>query len=97
MFGLNEAKKRIKSGDKMFIGYYENNIIGYCWWKQLNQLEYYLYNLFIESDLNNRNYGGTDLLYLIIKNHIKGTVTSYIDEWNYKSQRIVEKLGFTKI
>ena len=94
MFGLEEAKKRIKSGDKMYVGYFENNIVGYCWMKEINNYEYYLYNVFIEQDSINRNFGATDLAYLIIKYHTKGLITLDIDEWNTKSQKVAEKMGF---
>jgi hypothetical protein len=94
MFGLDEAKERIKSGDKMYVGYFENNIVGYCWMKPINNYEYYLYNVFIEQDSINRNFGATDLAYLIIKYHTKGLITLDIDEWNTKSQKVAEKMGF---
>jgi hypothetical protein len=97
MFGLEEAKKRIKSGDKMYVGYFENNIVGYCWMKEINNYEYYLYNVFIEQDSINRNFGATDLSWLIIKYHTKGLITLDIDEWNTKSQKVAEKMGFKPI
>jgi hypothetical protein len=97
MFGLEEAKKRIKSGDKMYVGYFENNIVGYCWMKEISNYEYYLYNVFIEQDSTNRNFGATDLSWLIIKYHTKGLITLDIDEWNAKSQKVAEKMGFKPI
>jgi RimJ/RimL family protein N-acetyltransferase len=94
MFDLNEANKRINNGEKLFVGYYENNLVGYCWLKSLNEFEYYIYNVFIGIDITNRNYGATDLLYLLIKNHTSGVIVADIDEWNVKSQKVFEKLGF---
>ena len=94
MFDLEEAKQRIKSTDKMYVGYFENKIVGYCWMKQISNYEYYLYNVFIEQDSINRNFGATDLSYLIIKYHTKGLITLDTDEWNSKSQKVAEKLGF---
>ena len=94
MFDLNEADKRINNGEKLFIGYYENNLVGHCWLKLLNEFEYHIYNLFIGFDLTDRNYGATDLLCLLIKNHTSGLILADIDEWNVKSQKVFEKLGF---
>lgn len=94
MFDLSEANNRISNGDKFFVAYYEDMIVGYCWVKKYTDDEYYLYNIFINADSTNRNYGGTDLTYLLVKNHTKGVITLEIDEWNYKSQRVAEKLGF---
>ena len=96
MFDLEEANNRITNGNKLFVGYFENNIIGYCWMYPINHTEYYLYNLFIQEDSIDRKFGGTDLVYLIIKYYTNGMITSSIDDWNIKSQKVVEKLGFIK-
>jgi len=97
MFDLHEAIERIKLGDKMYVGYFENNIIGYSWLKPINNYQYYIYNVFIEQDSTNRNFGASDLVYLIIKYHTKGLITLDVDEWNRKAQKFAEKLGFIKI
>ena len=97
MIDLNKAIERIKLGDKMYVGYFENNIIGYSWLKPINNYQYYIYNVFIEQDTTNRNFGASDLVYLIIKYHTKGLITLDVDEWNRKAQKFAEKLGFTKI
>jgi RimJ/RimL family protein N-acetyltransferase len=97
MFDLKIANERIKLGDKMFVGYFENKIVGYCWMKPINNYEYYLYNVFIEQDSINRSFGATDMAYLIIKYHTKGLITLDIDEWNNKSQKVAEKMGFKPI
>jgi RimJ/RimL family protein N-acetyltransferase len=97
MFDLVEANNRINLGDKLFVGYYEENIVGYCWMKKIQNDEYYLYNVFIKEDSTNRNYGATDLAYLMIKYHTSGLITLDIDEWNTKSQKVAEKMGFKPI
>jgi RimJ/RimL family protein N-acetyltransferase len=97
MFDLVEANKRINLGDKLFVGYYEENIVGYCWMNKIQNDKYYLYNVFIKEDSTNRNYGATDLAYLMIKYHTNGLITLDIDEWNTKSQKVAEKMGFKPI
>ena len=97
MFNLEIADQRIKSGDKMYVGYFENNIIGYTWLKPINNHEYYIYNVFIEQDSINRNFGAADLVYLIIKYHTKGLITLDVDEWNDRAQKFAEKIGFKLI
>jgi RimJ/RimL family protein N-acetyltransferase len=94
MFDLEVANNRIKMGDKMYVGYFEDNIIGYSWLKLINNHKYYIYNVFIEQDSINRNFGASDLVYLIIKYHTKGLITLDVDEWNHKAQKFAEKLGF---
>jgi hypothetical protein len=96
MFNLEIADQRIKSGNKMYVGYFEDNIIGYSWLKSINNYKYYIYNVFIEQNSINRNFGASDLIYLIIKYHTKGLITLDVDEWNHKAQKFAEKLGFIK-
>ena len=97
MFNLEIADQRIKSGDKMYVGYFEDNIIGYSWLKLINNHKYCIYNVFIEQDSINRNFGASDLVYLIIKYHTKGLITLDVDEWNHKAQKFAEKIGFKLI
>jgi RimJ/RimL family protein N-acetyltransferase len=97
MFDLTEAKRRIISGDIMFIGYHKNEIFGYCWLKKISERSFLYYNLFSKANPKERNYGATDLLYLIINKHTEGEISSLIDEWNYKSIRVAEKLGFVRM
>lgn len=96
MFDLIQANDRIKSGDKMYVGYFEDNIIGYTWLRPINNNEYYIYNVFIEQDSINRNFGAKDLVYLIIKYHTKGLIRLDVDVWNIKAQKWAEGLGFIK-
>jgi hypothetical protein len=96
MFDLIEAKNRIKTGDKLFVGYFGEIVVGYCWLKMIELENYYLYNVFINEESKNRKYGATDLSFLIIKNNTTGKIYIDIDEWNKKSQNVAKKLGFKK-
>ena len=97
MFDLIQANDRIKLGDKMYVGYFKNDVVGYSWLKEINNCKYYLYNVFIEQTSINRNFGAKDLAYLIIKYYTKGLITLDVDEWNIKAQKFAEGLGFIKI
>ena len=96
MFDIKDAERRIILGDRIFIGYYKNQIFGYCWLKMISEGSFLYYNLFSKSEPNERNYGATDLLYLIIKKYTEGEIESLIDDWNQKSIRVAEKLGFVR-
>ena len=96
MFDLAGAKNRIKNGDKLFVGYCDETVVGYCWMKMIELGNYYLYNVFINEESKNRKYGATDLSFLIIKNNTCGKIYIDIDEWNKKSQNVAKKLGFKK-
>ena len=97
MFDIKEAQRRIDLGDLMIIGYYNKKIFGYCWLKTISRESFLYYNLFSVSTSEKRNYGATDLLYLVIEKYTNGEIESFIDEWNYKSIRVAEKLGFKRI
>jgi hypothetical protein len=97
MFDLNGALKRIKNGNKMFVGYYKNEIFGYCWLEKILLNTYCIFNVFSKKEPINRNYGATDLLYYVIKNHTNGNIIASVDEWNTKSINVFNKLGFNEI
>jgi hypothetical protein len=89
MFNIDEAQNRILNSHKFFVAYYQKTIYGYCW---LN--DNIIYNVFSKQHDGKRNYGATDMIYLVIKNHTNGPVKSFVDEWNEKSINVFKKLGF---
>ena len=97
MFDIQEALNRIERGEKMFVGYKNEDIFCYCWIRQDNEQEYYLYNVFSKKPESLRKIGVIDLLYLVIKNHTTGKIKVEIDKWNIQSQRVAERLGFNLI
>ena len=97
MFDVQKALDRIERGEKMFVGYKNEDIFCYCWIRQDNEQEYYLYNVFSKKPESLRKIGVIDLLYLVIKNHTTGKIKVEIDKWNIQSQRVAERLGFNLI
>ena len=97
MFDSNEALDRIKRGEKMFVGYKNEDVFSYCWIRQDNEQSYYLYNVFSKKPKSLRKIGAIDLLYLVIKHYTIGKIIVEIDEWNTQSQKIAEKIGFKPI
>ena len=97
MFDIQEALNRIERGEKMFVGYKNEDIFCYCWIRQDNEQEYYLYNVFSKKPESLRKIGVIDLLYLVIKNHTTGKIKVEIDKWNIQSQRVAKRLGFNLI
>ena len=97
MFDLKEALHRIERGEKMFVGYKNEDIFCYCWIRQDNEHEYYLYNVFSKKPKSLRKIGVIDILYLVIKNHTTGKIRVEIDEWNTQSQKVAKRLGFNLI
>jgi hypothetical protein len=97
MFDLNRAIDRIKNGNKMFVGFYKNELFGYCWLESISLNTYSIFNVFSKKEPVIRNYGATDLLYYVIKNHTHGNIIASVDEWNTKSINVFNKLGFSEI
>ena len=93
MFSLDVAFDRINNGEKFFIAYHEGELFGYCWLSSENKI----YNVFSKKTYHQRKYGATDMLYYIIKNHTTGVITAEVDEWNYRSINVFNKLGFTTL
>lgn len=96
MFNTKEALNRIERGERMFVGYKNKDIFCYCWLRNDNKNEYYLYNVFSKKPKSLRKIGVIDLLYSVIKYHTNGKIIGEVDEWNIQSQKVTEKLGFTK-
>ncbi len=97
MFDIGEAMSRIQKGEKMFVGYKNENPFCYCWLREDSDTQYYLYNVFSKKPTSLRKLGVIDLLYLVIKDHTKGNIQVEIDDWNIKSQKVAKALGFNLI
>ena len=97
MFDIQEALYRIERGEKMFVGYKNENIFCYCWIRQDDEQSYYIYNVFSKKPKSLRKIGVIDLLYSVIKYHTNGIITGEVDEWNTQSKKVTEKLGFRPI
>jgi hypothetical protein len=97
MFNVQKALNRIEKGEKMFVGYKNEDIFCYCWIKENHKDDYYIYNVFSKKPKSLRKIGVIDLLYLVIKNYTTGKIRVEIDDWNTQSQRVFERLGFNLI
>jgi len=97
MFDVFDALRRIEDGQRMFVARIDDKIFGHCWVESKTNQEYYIYNVFSEKTKGHRVYGATNMLYHVIKTHTNGVVKARVDEWNKKSIRMFEKLGFTPI
>ena len=94
MFDVFDAIRRIQDGQKMFVATMNYEIFGHCWVEKRSSKEYYIYNVFSKKTNEPREYGATDMLYYVIKNHTKGKIRVRVDSWNKKSIRVFNKLGF---
>ena len=93
MFDISEARRRIVSGDTMYIGI-DDEVYSYLWVND-NPNYYFIYNVFSNNIRNNPNYTGKDLMYSVIKSYLLDKdCRCEIDEWNIKSINLAKKMGF---
>ena len=97
MFNVFDAMRRIADGEKIYIATINGDLFGYCWVEKQEEDRYYIYNVFSKKTYFPRQYGATDMLHYVIANHTEGVIWVKIDDWNEKSIRVFEKLGFQRI
>lgn len=97
MFNVFDAMRRIGDGEKIYIATINGDLFGYCWVEKQEENRYYIYNVFSKKTYFPRQYGATDMLHYVIANHTEGVIWVKIDDWNEKSIRVFEKLGFQRI
>lgn len=97
MFNVEQALDRIERGERMFVGYKNEDIFCYCWIKENHKDDYYIYNVFSKKPKSLRKIGVIDLLYLVIKNYTTGKIRAEIDDWNGQSQKVANRLGASLI
>lgn len=90
MWDLEEAKERLKSGHKLFIGVDSEGTLSHVWFKNN-----YLYNVYV----NPRRPDGYGVKFIqACMNFIDyENIELYCDEWNIKAQKFFEKVGFKRI
>jgi hypothetical protein len=94
MFDIGEVKNRINKGHILFILYYDNQPIGYVWFKELNEDTCFGYNLYVTKQIE-RPTDAPKWFY----NNVSGimleeydTIKVEIEDWN----RVVFELIETK-
>ena len=94
MFNVFDEMRRISAGEKIYVADIDNVMFGYCWVEKQDDETFYIYNVFSKKTYFPRTYGATDMLHYVIENHTNGKIWAKVDEWNKKSIRVFEKLGF---
>jgi hypothetical protein len=99
MFDINKVEHRIKSGHILFILYYDNQPIGYVWFKKLNETTCFGYNLYVTKQIE-RPKDSPKWFY----NKVSGimlekydTIKVEIEDWNNVVFDLVESIGYTEI
>jgi hypothetical protein len=96
MFTLEEAGSRVFNNMRMYIGLIDSKVFGHAWFRDYKDGSY-LFNLFVKNKAKTENYTGTKFTSDII-NRFENEYPIYVDvdEWNEKSIKLFNRLGFKK-
>jgi hypothetical protein len=96
MFTLDEAKNRVFSNMRVYVGLVDSKVFGHAWFKDYKDGSY-LFNLFVKNKGKVENYTGTEFTSDII-NRFENNYSVYcdVDEWNEKSIKLLNRLGFKR-
>ena len=99
MFDISEVENRITNGHILFILYYDNQPIGYVWFKELDETTCFGYNLYVTKQIERPKY--TPKWFY---NKVSGimlekydTIKVEIEDWNNVVFDLVESIGYTEI
>jgi len=96
MFTLEEASSRVFNNMRMYVGLVDSKIFGHVWFRDYKDGSY-LFNLFVKNKAKTENYTGTEFTSDIINRfENKYPVYADVDEWNKKSIKLFNRLGFKK-
>ena len=96
MFTLEEASSRVLNNMRMYIGLIDSKVFGHIWFRDYRDGRY-LFNLFVTNKTEVKNYTGTEFASDII-NRFENEYPVYadVDEWNEKSIKLFNRLGFKR-
>jgi len=100
MFDLETAIFRFKTGMDMFIGVIDDEPFAHVWFDEYDLISTskFLSNLFVKNKTENKAYTGKEFVSYIIHNYYSGVVIfCEVDDWNIRSIKLFEYLGFKKI
>ena len=99
MFDIDEVKNRINKGHILFILYYDNQPIGYVWFKELDNTTCFGYNLYVTKQIE-RPTDAPKWFY----NNVSGiilekynTIKVEIEDWNRVVFELIESIGYKEI
>jgi hypothetical protein len=96
MFTLEEAGSRVFNNMRMYIGIIDLKVFGHVWFKDYKDGSY-LFNLFVKNRTKTENYTGTKFTSDVISRfENEYPIYADVDEWNEKSIKLFNRLGFKR-
>jgi hypothetical protein len=99
MFDIGEVKNRINKGHILFILYYDNQPIGYVWFKELDKNICFGYNLYVTKEMERPKYSPKWFYNKVSGTMLEeyDTIKVEIEDWNKVVFDLVESIGYKKI
>ncbi len=99
MFDIREVKNRIKNHHTLFILYYDNKPIGYVWFKELDEITCFGYNLYvtkqIERPIDSPKWFYNKVSGIMLEKY--NIINVEIEDWNKVVFDLVESIGYKQI
>jgi len=94
MYDIEEAIKRIQNNNILYIGINDLEVIGHVWFNAYMDGKL-LYNLFVRNKIDHKPCTGKEFVSFVIATYeINKSIYCEVDDWNEKSLRLFNKLGF---
>jgi hypothetical protein len=96
MFDTNVVVKRLQSGMVLYLGIYDSDVFGHVWFSDYKDGRF-LFNLFVRNNVKEKKYTGKEFVSdIIFRYEYDKIIYCEVDEWNEKSIKLFEKLGFIR-
>lgn len=99
MFDINEVEHRISIGHILFMLYYDNEPIGYVWFKELDENTCFGYNLYVTKQIkrpkDSANWFYNKVSGVMLEKY--NSINVEIEDWNRVVFDLVESIGYKKI
>lgn len=100
MFTIDETETRIRFGDRLFLFYLNDEVVGHTWSskRHLPFPHIYIYNVFVDKTKHNKKLCDSTTYVCKLTNILSGEgytdVHLYVDNWHKKAQTFFERMGF---
>lgn len=96
MFDTKVVIKRLDSGMIMYMGIFDSDVFGHVWFSDYKDGRF-LFNLFVRNNVLEKKYTGKEFVSdIIFRYEYDKSIYCEVDEWNEKSIKLFEKLGFIR-
>jgi len=99
MFTISDVEERIKNEHKLFLLFYGKDIIGYIFYKEIDDSSCLAYNLYVTKIVQRPNYAA-EWFYNKTSGYmlkLYNTIICEAEEWNNRVHYIFFKSGFKQI